>query len=143
MTAQEVWFAVAMPDGVSLAVRMGGVSREKELLQQASNHRQQGNGPVSAGGINAALLGLSSAADVDLGGLRNLWLTIGSMDRLRDPGGKAAPSLMQGDKVLFSLDHGIKEFYQGARKYAPDLQATKSPETTSANTGLVEEAPKV
>ena len=131
ITAQEVRFAVAMSGGVSLAVWMGGVAREINLLQEASNVRQSGNLPVSAngsgsgragagadvrragngrpgaggapdwddrcrglylgllgllnvtvtvdvlsgtsaGGINAALLGLSSAVGVDLGGLRDL-----------------------------------------------------------------------
>jgi hypothetical protein len=205
ITAQKVRFAVAMSGGVSLAVWMGGVGREMNLLQEASNYRQRGNVPVSAdrsgsgsakadadvcdaadsrpgggqpvdfdarcrgpdrgllrllnatvtmdvlsgtsaGGINAALLGLSSAAGVGLGGLRDLWLTPGSMDTLlRDPRVEKAPlSMMQCDKVLFSqLDHGIKEFYQSARKYAPDLHAMKSRETASASAGLAEEAPKV
>ena len=205
LTAQEVRFAVAMSGGVSLAVWMGGVAREMNLLQEASNYRQRGNVPVSAdrsgsgsanadadvcdaadgrpgggqavdfdarcrglywgllrllnatvtvdvlsgtsaGGFNAALLGLSSAAGVNLGGLRDFWLTTGSMDTLlRDPQVEKAPlSLMQGDKVLFGqLDHGIKEFYQSARKYTPDLQATKSPETASASAGLAEQEPKV
>jgi predicted acylesterase/phospholipase RssA len=49
---------------------------------------------TSAGGINAALLGLSSAAGADLAKLRDLWLTTGSMDLLlRDPGEKNPPSL--------------------------------------------------
>ena len=39
-TAQEVRFAVAMSGGVSLAVWMGGVAREMNLLQQASNRRR-------------------------------------------------------------------------------------------------------
>src|SRR5258707_410112 len=112
-----------MSGGVSLAVWMGGVAREINLLQQASNLRQRQNSaanadgsqparaaPVpgwddkcrelygklltlldvtvatdvlsgtSAGGINAALLGLASVSGVDLGGLRDLWLTTGSMD---------------------------------------------------------------
>jgi hypothetical protein len=110
---QEIRFAVAMSGGVSLAVWMGGVAREINLLQQASNVRVNesrngggGQAPMppagpssagerdwddrcrdlygrllrlldvrvtadvlsgtSAGGINAALLGLSSAAGVDL-----------------------------------------------------------------------------
>ena len=100
---QDVRFAVTMSGGVSLAVWMGGVAREVNLLQQASNARvnaAQGPEPsgagatdwdgrcrelyrkllqvldvrvtvdvlsgTSAGGINAALLGLSSAAGVDL-----------------------------------------------------------------------------
>jgi predicted acylesterase/phospholipase RssA len=68
---------------------------------------------TSAGGINAALLGLSSAAGVDLAKLRDLWLTTGSMDALlRDPGEKNPPSLMQGDKVLFNgLNQGINDLY--------------------------------
>jgi len=139
-----------MSGGVSLAVWMGGVARELNLLQQASNLRQSGSTSIgadgwdvkcrelylrllklldvtvttdvlsgtSAGGINAALLGLSSATGVDLGGLRDLWLTTGSMDMLlRDPGEPNPPSLMQGDKVLFSqLNRGISDFYESAPK---------------------------
>ena len=51
---------------------------------------------------------------LDLGGLRDLWLTTGSMDLLlRDPGEPNPPSLMQGDKVLFTqLNRGIKDLYE-------------------------------
>ena len=148
-TGQEVRFAVAMSGGVSLAVWMGGVARELNLLQQASNLRQAQQVPsgadpddecrqrylnllnlldvtvatdvlsgTSAGGINAALLGLASVTGMDLGGLRDLWLTTGSMDTLlRDPGEPNPPSLMQGDKVLFSkLNSGIHDFYYAALK---------------------------
>ena len=163
-TTQEVRFAVAMSGGVSLAVWMGGVAREVNLLQQASNVRlhEAAAGPAgpvpgpgapgaapgapgrtdwdgqsrdlylrllrcldvsvtvdvlagtSAGGVNAALLGLSSAAGADLAMLRDLWLTAGSMDLLlRDPGEKNPPSLMQGDKVLFTqLTRGIEGLYR-------------------------------
>ena len=38
---QEIRFAIAMSGGVSLAVWMGGVAREINLLQQASNLRQR------------------------------------------------------------------------------------------------------
>ena len=134
-----------MSGGVSLAVWMGGVAREINLLQQASNTRQSHDGAApaadwddkcrelyrelltlldvtvttdvlsgtSAGGINAALLGLAGVTGADLGGLRDLWLTTGSMDLLlRDPGEPNPPSLMQGDKVLFTqLNRGIKDFY--------------------------------
>jgi hypothetical protein len=138
-----------MSGGVSLAVWMGGVAREINLLQQAGNLRQtqkESGGAdlddgcrtlylrlldlldvtvttdvfsgTSAGGINAALLGLASVTGVDLGGLRDLWLTTGSMDALlRDPGEPNPPSLMQGDKVLFSqLNNGIHDFYDAALK---------------------------
>jgi hypothetical protein len=145
-----------MSGGVSLAVWMGGVAREINLLQQASNPRQSENGPAgaapvpdwddqcrelyrklltlldvtvttdvlsgtSAGGINAALLGLASVTGLDLGGLRDLWLTTGSMDLLlRDPGEPNPPSLMQGDKVLFTqLNRAIKDLYNGTSKSRP------------------------
>ena len=165
-TTQDVRFAVAMSGGVSLAVWMGGVAREVNLLQQASRSPRRDPGPAdpgpgrdeqaarpspggpgsttpggwdalvrdryrrlldcldltvtvdvlagtSAGGVNAALLGLSSAAGADLALLRDLWLTTGSMDLLlRDPGEPRPPSLMQGDKVLFSqLARGIEGFW--------------------------------
>ena len=76
---------------------------------------------TSAGGINAALLGLSSAAGVDLGGLRDLWLTAGSLDKLlRDPQEKAPPSLLQGDKVLFGqLDRGIRKLHDRSASTGP------------------------
>src|SRR5215467_11804885 len=186
---QDVRFAVAMSGGVSLAVWMGGIAREINLLQQASNLRMKeslnnrGRGPspatdgqasapatdgqarppatdgqappparpssadtpdwdaqtrdlylrllrlldvkvtvdvlsgTSAGGINAALLGLSSAAWVDLARLRDLWLTTGSMDTLlRDPSETDPPSLMQGDKVLYNgLANGISTLYHSQR----------------------------
>lgn len=175
LMTQDVRIAVAMSGGVSLAVWMGGVAREVNLLQQASNLRvnaarvsAKGSGAAgqpasadgaaqprdgrsgvpardwdalsrhlylnllrlldlrvtvdvlsgtSAGGINAALLGLSSAAGVDLAKLRDLWLTTGSMDALlRDPGEKNPPSLMQGDKVLFNgLNQGISDLYNHGR----------------------------
>ena len=153
-TGQEVRFAVAMSGGVSLAVWMGGVAREMNLLQQASNLRRSPSSPASAGtgrddqcrelyrslldlldvtittdvlsgtsagGINAALLGLASVTGLDLGGLRDLWLTTGSMDMLlRDPGEPNPPSLMQGDKVLFSqLNRGLDDFYHSAVRYPP------------------------
>ena len=83
---------------------------------------------TSAGGINAALLGLSSAAGADLAKLRDLWLTTGSMDLLlRDPREKNPPSLMQGDKVLFTqLARGIEDFYRG-RPRDPRLAPAASP----------------
>jgi patatin-related protein len=157
--SQDVRVAVAMTGGVSLAVWMGGVAREINLLQQASNLRPRdavapgaAPGPdggkaapanatwdlrsrdlylgllnvldvtvtvdvlsgTSAGGINAAMLGLSSAAGVDLAELRDLWLTAGSLDvLLRDPGEKNPSALMQGDKVLYlQLARGIEKFYR-------------------------------
>jgi patatin-related protein len=182
---QDLRLAVAMSGGVSLAVWMGGVAREVNLLQQASNRRSEDkdlvllaqtagadesapsddkrSGPrlpdrdspcrelylgllrlldmtvtvdvlsgTSAGGINAALLGLSSAAGVDLGGLRDLWLKTGSMDALlRDPRESDPPSLMQGDKVLFAdLDNGIRYLYGKEPKHPGQAHAGPEMDTT-------------
>ena len=87
---------------------------------------------TSAGGINAALLGLSSAAGVDLARLRGLWLTTGSMDTLlRDPGEKNPPSLMQGDKVLFTgLDQGISDLCDNGRPDPSLRPPDQAPGTT-------------
>src|SRR5580692_7927028 len=75
---QDVRFAVAMSGGVSLAVWMGGVAREINLLQQASNMRLHGPaagpdgsaaGPGTPGtALGAAGVPAAAAADPDLPG---------------------------------------------------------------------------
>ncbi len=55
-TTQELRFAVAMSGGVSLAVWMGGVAREVNLLQQASNVRQH-ESAAGSGGVPGAAAG--------------------------------------------------------------------------------------
>ena len=190
-----------MSGGVSLAVWMGGVAREINLLQQASRSLQRDPGPVpdqavrpapggpdgstaavaragdgdgtvvdpghgpaspvdwdtqvrnlyrglldclditvtvdvlagtSAGGVNAALLGLSSAAGADLAMLRDLWLKTGSMDLLlRDPAERNPPSLMQGDKVLFTqLAQGIEGFWERRPGPGTPFAPVSPPDTT-------------
>ena len=138
---QFVRVAATMTGGVSLAVWMGGVAREIDLLCQASTWRGQlpaGDDvlrmvtappeadPVlllylrlldvldvavdtdvlsgtSAGGINAALLGYARTSNKDLGGLRDLWTTVGSLGTLlRDPRDPGVPSLMYGDRQLWA-----------------------------------------
>ena len=136
---QTIRLATTMTGGVSLAIWMGGVTRELNLLCEASTWRgslksmtsirpvadaKDSDSAVrglylrlidlldvsvsvdvlsgtSAGGINAALLGLSRIRGLDLGELRKLWIDIGSMERLlRDPTESDFPSLMYGDKVI-------------------------------------------
>jgi patatin-related protein len=141
-----------MTGGVSLAVWMGGVAREINLLTQGSDLRMRGEGepPVpesgapptgslalrvrdlygqlldlvdmtaavdvlsgtSAGGINAAVLGLANARRLDLGPLRDLWLRAGAFDQLlQDPQASPSPtSLLKGDgQLLSALREGLTD----------------------------------
>jgi patatin-related protein len=138
MPAQELRLAVTMSGGVSLAVWMGGVARELNLLKEASNRcpaapgEQPGDTAVrglyrelldllqvkvsidvlagtSAGGINAALLGLAAVGRCDLAGLRRFWIECGSLTALlRDPRIADPPSLLQGDgRLLADLRAGV------------------------------------
>src|SRR5689334_9369077 len=130
---QEVRLAVVLTGGVSLAVWMGGVAREINLLTQVSRAQRegvQGTGATdaenrlrdaygqllallgvdvsidvlsgtSAGGINAAVLGLANARGLDIGTLRTLWDESGSLATLlRDPREPKPPSILQGDGGL-------------------------------------------
>ncbi len=159
LATQKVRFAVAMTGGVSLAVWMGGVAREINLLTQASDlrARDKGESPVpppggppagslalqvrdlyrrllelvdvtasvdvlsgtSAGGINAAVLGLANARRLDIGPLRDLWLQAGAFGSLlrnprREPN---PPSLLQGDRQLLAGIH------KGLEQLLPDPTA--------------------
>src|SRR5919197_3019636 len=164
LATQKVRFAVAMTGGVSLAVWMGGVAREINLLTQASDLRAHDEsedsvppppgGPpagslalqvrdlyrqllelvdvtaavdvlsgTSAGGINAAVLGLANARRLDLGPLRDLWLKAGAFGSLlrnprRDPN---PPSLLQGDgQLLAGIRDGLKQLVPGTAGFAEE-----------------------
>ena len=141
----ELRLAVAFTGGVSLAVWMGGMAREMNLLLAASRAErgEQIKSPcsaesqrvrdgyqrllhllntgctmdilsgTSAGGVNAAILGLANVQRFDLGGLRDLWFTHGSLDVLvRDPSDKSGErpaSVLDGDKGLLT---GLREGFQ-------------------------------
>lgn len=108
----EIRLAATFTGGVSLAIWMGGVAREMNLLCSASRMRQGKPGEVeapasgvrdkyrglldllgvgfgidvlsgtSAGAINAAVLGLAEVWQTDIGLLRGIWLTQGSFGQL-------------------------------------------------------------
>ncbi|NUS55070.1 MAG: patatin-like protein, partial [Streptomycetaceae bacterium] len=108
----EIRLAATFTGGVSLAIWMGGVAREINLLCSASRMRQGKPGEVeapaagvrdkyralldllgvgfgidvlsgtSAGAINAAVLGLAEVWQTDIGLLRGIWLTQGSFGQL-------------------------------------------------------------
>jgi patatin-related protein len=176
LATQKVRFAVAMTGGVSLAVWMGGVAREINLLTQASDLRARdpGEEPVpppggpaagglalqvrdlyrrllelvdvtasvdvlsgtSAGGINAAVLGLANARRLDIGPLRDLWLQAGAFGSLlrnprRDPN---PPSLLQGDgQLLAGIHNGLEKLLPDPTTSVaePDARATTVHITTT------------
>ena len=156
LATQKLRLAVTMSGGVSLAVWMGGVAREINLLTQASDLRERGPGEVpvpalagspagglalrvrdlygqlldlmdltasvdvlsgtSAGGVNAAVLGLANARRLDIGSLRDLWLQAGAFDQLlRDPQADPnPPSLLKGDgQLLDALRKGLDDLTEG------------------------------
>lgn len=112
---EELRLAVVMNGGVSLAVWMGGVTRELDRVRR-------GEGPYgalagltrsvpridviagsSAGGINGALLAVAIAHGARVDVIRDLWMRDGSIvDLLRDPLQRDAPSLFRGDKRLLA-----------------------------------------
>ncbi|BEP15773.1 patatin-like protein [Acidothermaceae bacterium B102] len=156
LTTQELRLALTFTGGVSLAVWMGGVAREVDLLVQASDARvglpavtapplQPREQSVvdlyralldvmdvevsvdvlsgtSAGGINAALLGLANSQRLSLVGLRKTWLDMGALgDLLRDPRLPNPPSLLQGDgKLLAGLHQAIAAMHQSRDNEAVD-----------------------
>ena len=163
---QAVRIATTMTGGVSLAVWMGGVACELSLLGQASNLRRRAdpvtlpdNDPrrgyldllnlldvtvdfdvlsgTSAGGINAALLAYSRAAQKDLGSLRKLWLEMGAMETLlRDPTDTEMPSLLQGDAQMYaSLRTAIPDLTDAEFRAPTDDRATTLFVTTTLLTG--------
>ncbi|MEU3622729.1 hypothetical protein BS329_10000 [Amycolatopsis coloradensis] len=118
---QEIRLAMTMVGGASLAVWMGGVATETSHLLRASR-TPEAEGPyrtlldllhatvsldvltgTSAGGINAACLGLAEAFRSSPQVLRDTWISTGSLDNLiRDPGEQGPRSLLNGDKVLLA-----------------------------------------
>lgn len=129
---QDLRIALVMNGGVSLAVWMGGVTRELDRVRR-------GDGPyggllelvraearidviagASAGGINGAVLAMAIARDRTVDEIRDLWMNLGSIaDLLRDPMEADAPSVLQGDGRL--LD-GLRK---AMRKIAGDAEASR------------------
>jgi hypothetical protein len=112
----ELRLALVMNGGVSLAVWMGGVTNEfdrarcdgrlsdtrglyaqlLELFQ--STLRIDVIAGTSAGGLNGALLGAAIATRQAATGIRDIWLELGSFDRLLRSGFDAdPPSVLRGD----------------------------------------------
>ncbi|MCR6484381.1 patatin-like protein [Amycolatopsis sp. OK19-0408] len=125
---QEIRLAMTMVGGASLAVWMGGVASEtSQLLREArgsapAGHYRKLTGLLradvsvdvltgtSAGGINAACLGLAEAFGSTPECLRDTWISTGSLDNLtRDPAEPDPRSLLDGDRVLLDGVRGALE----------------------------------
>jgi predicted acylesterase/phospholipase RssA len=157
LPCSELRLAVAFTGGVSLAVWMGGMAREMNLLLAASRAKRGEEvklpcpaesrrvqdayqrllhllnmdctldilSGTSAGGVNAAILGLANVQRFDLDGLRDLWFRHGSLDVLvRDPSSKSdqqPASVLDGDKgLLAGLREGFQELCKEGFPPAPD-----------------------
>ena len=141
---REVRLALVLNGGVSLAIWIGGVTKEIDELRLSSEpeeHRRKGIGPTgllygelmeildqqarvdviagaSAGGINGILLGsaiFSGSALPD--SLREIWIDLGDFrELLRSPSDRDLPSLMKGDLVVLAkLRETVDEIYEGWR----------------------------
>ena len=150
---QEIRIAMSMTGGSSLAVWMGGIATETSGLLQASRSAEADgtyrklldllNATVrvdvltgtSAGGINAACLGLAEAYGSTPGILRDTWITTGSLETMiRDPAEPEPRSLLNGDKVLLA---GVEDaLWQIVRK-GKEPQADEAPDITVLLTGTM------
>ncbi len=120
---EELRLALVLNGGVSLAVWMGGTTREVDDLVRANRagRRDRASGAyaavldlartwaavdvisgTSAGGINGAALALSQVnANAELAALRDLWAEQGDLDNLlRAPFRGQPNSLLRGDEYF-------------------------------------------
>jgi patatin-related protein len=110
---EDLRLCLVMTGGVSLAIWMGGATREVNRLQRREESYAElldltGADLVvdvisgsSAGGINGALLALATARNNSVAPLRDLWLDNADMAMLfRSPLERDPPSLMKGDQLF-------------------------------------------
>ncbi len=138
VASEELRFATVMNGGVSLAVWMGGVAHELNLLSWADDEQKAATHPAreyrtvlrvarstavvdvlagtSAGGINGGALALAQVnRGADLADLRTLWREQGRMQNLlRDPFRGNPTSLLKGDEYFLpSLNRAIRSLVRG------------------------------
>jgi predicted acylesterase/phospholipase RssA len=134
---QELRIALVMNGGVSLAVWMGGVTRELDRVRRGdgaygellrltrADARIDVIAGASAGGINGAVLGLAIARGASVEDIRELWMDEGSIaDLLRDPENDDAPSVLQGDaRLLDGLRKAMEQLEQSGTGAKADPDA--------------------
>lgn len=140
---REVRLALVLNGGVSLAIWIGGVTKEIDELRLSSepDGRRDDLGPTgslygelmtildqrtrvdvisgaSAGGINGILLASAIFSGSALPeSLREIWIGLGDFRKLlRSPSDRDPPSLMKGDPVVLAkLRETIAEIYEGSK----------------------------
>ncbi|MGW5724350.1 patatin-like protein [Amycolatopsis sp. NPDC003865] len=141
---QEIRLAVTMVGGSSLAIWMGGVATEtSRLLRESRGDAEPGlyrklldllratvsvdvlTG-TSAGGINAACLGLAEAFGSTPEVLRDTWITTGSLENLiRDAREQEPRSVLDGDRVLLGdLEQALRRITGNGRPPAEEPDVT-------------------
>jgi patatin-related protein len=154
----ELRLGLVMNGGVSLAVWMGGVTNEfdrarcdgrlndtRGLYAQMlelfrSTIRIDVIAGTSAGGLNGALLGAAVASSQAATGIRDIWLELGSFDRLLRSGFDAdPPSVLRGDDYFLpSLQAVFNRFCQtaaGRPRPTPEQEQRLSSEMRLVITG--------
>ncbi|MDT7725811.1 MAG: hypothetical protein QOI21_2387 [Actinomycetota bacterium] len=144
---------MTMTGGSSLAVWMGGIATETSHLLRTSRSVE----PVgtyrklldllnttvcvdvltgtSAGGVNAACLGLAEAYGSTPGILRDTWIKTGSLESMiRDPSEHEPRSLLNGDKVLLA---GIEDALRQIVRAGKEPLAGDPPDITVLLTGTM------
>jgi len=130
---EDIRIALVMSGGVSLAVWIGGVTRELHALIEAepgdrgvygdllditkSTVRADVITGTSAGGLNGAFLALASVYGTSMEPLADLWIDKGGFERLlRSPMSSDPPSLLRGD------DYFLPELREAFAKLWPPSQ---------------------
>jgi len=144
--AEEIRLALVMNGGVSLAVWMGGVVHELDLLRRASRgeseegvkktdlpvfrfwRRLTAEAPdprrvrvdiiagTSAGGLNGMLLATAIARDAALPGLREVWQHSAALDRLLDE--PSPNSMFSGEFFQEKLKEALQSVPHGDASYS-------------------------
>ena len=152
---EEIRFAVVMNGGVSLAVWMGGVARELDLIRRAS----AGQSPTgdaaearlhqlwaqkcggrqvvvdliagtSAGGLNGALLASAIASGGPIGLLKDVWRIDGALEpgHLLKEGTEGLASVLDGDRFGTRIEEIVRQIRDGG--YRPGAASDTRQEVT-------------
>lgn len=160
---REVRLALVLNGGVSLAIWIGGVTKEIDELRLSSEpeeHRRKGMGPTgvlygelmeildqqarvdvisgaSAGGINGILLGAAIFSGSALpNSLREIWIDLGDFrELLRSPSDRDPPSLRETIDEIYAGWKGRRRPKEGVYLYVTATDLLGRPSTFKDTTG--------